>query len=458
MVDGSNARDALVVGGGLAGLAAARTLADGDVDVAVFEARDRVGGKTHSSRTEYGDFVEFGGQWVGADQKRVLALIDEFDLDTRSQYEPGNVVFRVDGETYVEESYEAALRALPDESANELFDAFEDIERCCAQLPRDAPHTAPRAAEWDAMTLESWADQRFETSAARAAFDAIVPGIYTATPADISFLFFLYYARTAGGFDVVEGRSERLNSHESVVVEVQSIAKSLAAELGERVHLDSPVRSISQNDDGVRVTTDDGVYEANRAIVAVPPSLAGRIEYDPPLPARRDELTQRMPNGSVVKCLLRYETPFWRDDGFSGFAGDGEGVANYFFDDGDLAGTTGRVVGFICGSEAREWADRSEEARREALATQLVDLYDDDRFADPVAYVDTSWPTVEYSRGAYHGYPTPGTMVECWGAIRAPVGRIHWAGAETAIRWYGHMDGAIRSGERAASELIDRLE
>jgi monoamine oxidase len=450
-------RDVVVVGGGLAGLTTARELAATGRDVLVLEARDRVGGKVHSRRTEYGDVVELGGQWVGADQDRVLELISEFDLETRPQYSEGEMVFRLCGETGSHETYRSALRSLPNESEAELFAVFDEIETYCERVPKDAPQTAPRAEEWDGITLESWARRRLDTAEAKAAFDAVVRGVYTAEPADVSLLFFLYYARTAGGFDVVDGRSEQKDSHESVVVEGQQIAESLAADLGDRVRLDSRVVAIEQEEDRVRVATSDRGYEAEYAVVAVPPALAGRIEYEPPLPARRDELTQRMPNGSVVKCLLRYESPFWREAGYSGVVLDDEGPANYFFDDGEGGEDTGRLVGFVCGEQAREWADRPSDERREAVADQLVTLYGEDRLADPVAYVDESWPTVPHSRGAYHGYPTPGTMVDCWDALREPVGRVHWAGAETATAWYGHMDGAVRSGERVASEVADRL-
>jgi monoamine oxidase len=449
-------RDVVVVGGGLAGLTAGRTLADSGLEPVVLEARNRVGGKTHSEHTDHGDVVEYGGQWVGADQERVKALVDEFGLDTRPQYHRGAVVGRLRGERYVADTYEEMLRRLPGESSTELFEAFEEIDRCVEQIPRDAPQNAPRADEWDRTTLRTWSDRQFDTPEARAAFERMVPGIYTADPGEMSFLFFCYYARTAGGFDMVAGLDDEQDSHAAVVVDVQSIARSLADELGDAVHCGEPARRIVQRDDGVTVTTPTGTYEAEYAVVALPPAVAGRLGYEPALPAARDELTQRMPNGAVVKCHLRYDEPFWRDEGRSGFVEDDVGPADYFFDDGTPDGETGRLVGFVCGSEAREWGGRTGEERRAALIDQLVSVFEDDRFDAPVEYHDRVWQAEPYSRGAYHGYPTPGTMTACWDALREPVGRIHWAGAETATRWYGHIDGAIRSGERAASEIRAR--
>lgn len=449
-------RDVVIVGGGLAGLTAARTLHDRGIDAVVVEARDRVGGKTASEHTAYGDVVELGGQWVGADQRRVRSLVEEFDIDTRPQYDDGAVVGRLDDDRHVADSYDELLRSISDEAETDLFAALDEIERCVEQVPRKAPQDAPAAEQWDELTLQSWIDDQFDTPEAAATFERMVPGIYTAEPGELSFLFFCYYARTTGGFDMVAGLNHDADSHAEVVVDVQSIAESLGAELGDALHLNRPVRRVEQDDDGVTVRTPEQDYCGEYAVVALPPSLAGGLSYDPPLPPGRDELNQRMPNGAVVKCLLRYETPFWRADGYSGFVEDDVGPAHYYFDDGEPDGETGRLVGFICGDAARKWASRGPSARRAALTEQLVSLFEDERFATPVDYLDQAWAGEVYSRGAYHGYPTPGTITACWEHIREPVGRIHWAGAETTTKWYGHMDGAVRSGERAVAEIRHR--
>ncbi len=105
----------------------------------------------------------------------------------------------------------------------------------------------------------------------------------------------------------------------------QSVALGLAAGLGSRVVLAAPVRTIEHGDGKVRVRTDAGEWTASRAIVAVPPALAGRIAYDPPLPAMRDELTQRYPMGATIKLHALYDRAFWRDEGYSGEAVYGDG-------------------------------------------------------------------------------------------------------------------------------------
>jgi monoamine oxidase len=450
--------DVVVIGGGLAGLAAGRQLRANGLDPVVLEARERVGGKTHSEQSDYGDPIEYGGQWVGADQERVLAYIDEYDIDTRPQYYAGDVVTRVDGRRAVASSYEETLRTLPDDVRTDLFEGFDAVAACVDEVPRTEPTAAPEAESWDAITLRTWADRQFETDLAQAVFERSIPGIYTAEPGEFSFLFFCYCARTCGGFDMISGLEGDADSHADVVVNVQSIAGSVAADLGDAVRLGEPARRVEHDESGVTVHTDSRRYRADDAVVALPPVLAGRLDYDPALPAARDQLTGRMPGGSVIKSLVRYPEPFWREAGVSGLAEDDAGPANYFFDDGFPDGETGRLVGFVCGANAHQWARRSPPERRAATLDQLVDLFEDDRFAEPIAYHERSWLDEPYSRGGYHCYPTPGTMTACWDAIREPVGRIHWASAETATRWYGHMDGAIRSGERAAREIQKRRE
>ena len=286
----------------------------------------------------------------------------------------------------------------------------------------------------------------------------MIPGIYTAEPAAFSFLFFLYSAKTAGGFSMLNSRSSEGDSHANVVVNVQGLSRALAADLNGRIVYGQPVHRIEEDDAGVTVSTPDPRYEGRYAVVALPPTLAGRIDYDLELPAARDELTQRMPNANVLKVHLRYANPFWRDSGLAGLAEDNIEPANYYFDDGIPGGDTGRIVGFLCGAAARVWADRPTDELRTAVTDQLATLFDDDQFPEPVAFIDRSWSSEPRSRGGYHGYPTPGTMVACWDALQEPVGRIHWAGAETATKWYGHMDGAIRSGDRVAEAIAPRSE
>jgi monoamine oxidase len=204
------------------------------------------------------------------------------------------------------------------------------------------------------------------------------------------------------------------------------------------------------------VVSDTTVVRARRAVVAIPPTLAGRIAYDPPLPAYRDQLTQRFPMGSCVKCLAFYEEPFWRADGLSGSAVSDPGPASIVFDNSPPDGSPGIIVGFLEGHWARELGRVSEEERRTAVLTNFARLFGP-RAASPEQYLERNWGEEEWSRGCYVGYTPPGVLTAYGPAIRAPIGPLHWAGTETATVWNGYMDGAIQSGERAAREALAAL-
>ena len=239
----------------------------------------------------------------------------------------------------------------------------------------------------------------------------------------------LFYAASSGGWDDLldtEGGAQQ----DRIVGGSQLISLRMADELGDRVQLSVPVRAIRTEPDGVVV----GELRARRAIVAVPPVLAGRIEYDPPLPAPRDQLTQRMPMGSVIKTMTIYDEPFWRDDGLSGSALSLPGPAQVIFDNTPPNGSPGVVLGFLEARDARALGRVSEAERREAVVGGLARIFGP-RAAKPSGYVEKDWSAEPYSRGCYAGVLGPGAWTAYGTWLRKPIDRIHWAGTETATRW-----------------------
>jgi monoamine oxidase len=234
----------------------------------------------------------------------------------------------------------------------------------------------------------------------------------------------------------------------------QLLALRLAEELGDDVALEAPVRRIEHSKSGVRLVGDDREVSADAVIVAIPPALCGRIVYDPPLPALRDQLTQRMPQGTVIKCMALYERPFWRDARLSGQATSIQGPVKVIFDNSPPDGTPGVLLGFLEGRQARELGEWEPAARRRAVVDCFRRIFGPDA-ASPLDYVERVWAQEEWTRGCYGCYMPPGGWVSYGRALRAPIGPIHWAGAETATVWNGYMDGAVQSGERAAAEVID---
>lgn len=208
----------------------------------------------------------------------------------------------------------------------------------------------------------------------------------------------------------------------------------------------------------VEVRARGRTYEAKRAIVAIPPTLAGRIRYSPKLPGGRDQLTQRVPMGSVVKCMAVYDKPFWRADGLSGMATSDTGPVKLTFDNSPPGNSPrGVLLGFIEGQEARELTSATKAERKEAVLGSFERYFGAQARTGVRKYVDKSWAEEVWTRGCYVGYYPPGTLVGYREAMREPVGRLHWAGTETATVWNGYMDGAIESGRRAAAEVLGEL-
>jgi monoamine oxidase len=321
-------------------------------------------------------------------------------------------------------------------------------------IPPESPWEAPRALEWDGMTLETWKQRHLRSAGARLFLDVVTRAVLTSEPRDVSFLFFLSYLRWGQGLDrlisIPDGAQEG-----RFVGGAQQICQRLAQELGDGVQLAAPVLAIEQDADGVVVRTAGGPVQGKWVIVAVPPVLAGRIHYSPALDAARDQLTARMPMGSVIKYVAVYERAFWREAGYSGEAFSDTGITVTTFDDSSPDGTQPALVSFSDGDVARIWSQRTPEERKKAVLDEFVRFFGP-QAARPTAFVEKNWLDDPWSRGCYVGVMGPGAMT-AWGpALRRPCGRIHWAGTETATEWMGYIDGAIQSGQRAAEEVLDR--
>lgn len=444
--------DVVVVGAGLAGLAAARALVAAGVDVVVLEARGRVGGRTYTKAASDGTLIDHGGQWIGPTQDRLAALAEAVGVGTFRLYDSGNNIEYKRGQRT---TYAGTIPTSEPLVTMEVVEMLLNLSMMASEVPLDAPWTAPLATEWDAQTMATWAELNVQNEGARDLLTLVVQAVFSVEPRDISLLPFLFYVHSAGNLNML--LSVAGGAQESRFVGgAQSIANSVAEALGERVILNTPVHTIVQDETGVRVESDALSVTARRAIIAIPPTLAGRLRYRPALPGYRDQLTQRVPMGTVIKVHCLYETPFWRDEGLSGQVVSDAGIVRITYDNSPENSRPGVLLAFIEGDEGRIWGRRSVEERRAAVLECLA-RYFGDKARHPFEYLEQNWAEEEYTRGCYAGVMPPGVWTEYGEALRAPVGRLHWAGTETATVWNGYMDGAVRSGERAAAEVLAAL-
>ncbi len=445
--------DAVVVGAGLAGLAAARDLRRAGRSVTVVEARDRVGGRVVNHRFADGTTVEIGGQWVGPTQDRVLALAADVEADTYPTYDTGDLLTARDGRVI---RHRSATFGLPPAAVAEIALSQPLLDRLARRVDLERPWATRGAEALDAQTFETWVRRHHRTATARGFWRLAVEAVFAAEPRDLSLLHVAFYLRSGGSLERLLG-TRRGAQQDRIVGGSVVLAERLAHRLrdqGVEVRLGAPVRAIEQGDDGVVVRHDGGLVRARRAVVAVPPALAARIAWSPLLPARRDQLLQKMPMGSVTKCLAVYDAPFWREDGLCGQVASLDHAVTITFDNTPPDdGAPGVLVAFLEGDHARR-ASELAARERELVVTRSLTRFFGPRASSPVDYAERDWAAEEWTRGCYGAHLAPGVWSSFGDLLRAPWGRVHWAGTETAAVWNGYMDGAVRSGERAATEVL----
>jgi monoamine oxidase len=412
--------DVVVVGAGLAGLSAARALREAGRSVAVLEARDRVGGRTLDHGIGDGKVVEVGGQWVGPTQHRLLALANDLGIETFPTYNVGENLVAL-GER--KQRYRGAIPRINPLVLLEVGQARFRLDRMARTVPLEAPWDAPRAAAWDGQTYWSWIRRNVGSPAARELFRIGTEAVWACEPEDVSFLHILFYTHSAGGFDDLIG-TDGGAQQDRFVGGSQRLALALAERLGDAVRLSSPVRALVWDDDGATAAFDGGSLRAGAVVVAIPPALTSRLRYDPPLPGLRDQLTQRMPQGAVIKCMAIYDEPFWRREGLTGQALSDRGPARITFDNSPPDGMPGVLLGFLEGRYARQLGELSPDERRERVIEGFAYLFGP-RAARPEGYVERAWAEEEWTRGCYGCYFTPGGWTGYGRALRAPIGPIH---------------------------------
>ncbi|KAJ4351130.1 uncharacterized protein N0V89_006469 [Didymosphaeria variabile] len=454
--------DVAIVGGGLSGLTAAKKLIDGGKSVLVLEARDRVGGKILNRKLANGDVTEVGAEFVGPTQNKVIEYISSLGLQTFDTYNNGSSVLWNNNQrvVYVPDAATGGVPPVPDEVLAEVATIVATLDGWAASVDTNAPWEHPNATEWDSVTFGQWVNSFAAQAGTQTVLTSFTKAVFAAEPAELSLLYVTAYISAAGDesnkgtvarlIGVTDGAQEK-----RVEGGTQLIPLKLADKIGEdRISLNAPVQCITKTSTGYHITAKGLNVSANKVVLALAPTLVKDITFSPPLPHARTQLNQLLRMGAIGKAIAVYDTPFWRTtEDLNGQAISDTGATKVTFDNTPSSPTFGAVMGFILGDDMRA-LDTASPATIKSKILSDFSRYFGQQAKSPKDFVIQRWDLEEFSKGGPVAFAPVGVLSRYGKALREPVDGLHWAGTETAEYWTGYMDGAIRSGERVAGEIL----
>lgn len=449
--------DVAVIGAGLSGLSAARKLSRNGLRTIVLEARDRVGGRVYGRKLRNGGIQEVGAEFIGPTQDRMYALAREFGLKLYDEYNVGDSTLFVNG---TKTRYPASpIPPIEAASQAEIGTSLDALNGMAAEIDVHRPWSHPKARQWDNQTYADWLKGVVSLPAANFLHHIATTSIFSAEPSDVSLLYVLTYIAAAGNAST-KGTLDRLISTDGgaqqtrVVGGSQLFATELAKRLGRtKLVYRFKANRIERAQNCYRVYSDRYYTCARRIIVAMSPPLANRIKYDPPLPDDRYDLLSGHEMASVGKAIAIYDTPFWRAEGLSGQVLSDVGAGRTTFDNSPQDGSYGALMSFIEADEMRRWDEESEPALRRQVTKDYVNYFGP-KAANYTEFIIQRWDLEPFSRGGPVAYTYLGVLEEYGHLYRQSYHGIYWAGTETSDYWIGYMEGAVRSGERAATDIL----
>ena len=445
--------DVAVVGAGFSGLYAADQLRRAKRKVVLLEANDRTCGRILNLPVAKGfsNVTEGGGEWINPKMPHVKKLLKRFNLRLYQNYVEGKSTLIIDGKV---SRYSGPVPGIPQQAKKEFLRSFFRLERMASSIPVDAPWTAKRAVEWDSQTAQTWIEDNATVPLALSFLEQAIGGAGAWGARDISLLFYLFVAAANGGPLNLVTLNQGALSHR-VVGGSQQIGLGLAKELGNIIELKTPVTMIEHGGKTVRLTTPNGRWVADHVIVAHSPTMTQQILFDPELPVYRNQSVQRTGNGSAIKAYPIYRKPFWRDKGLNGIIQSNQYLPFISFDNSPPKADVGVPLALIENENARRLGAMSRHDRKAEILNGFALAYGPEA-RNPIGYVEHDWSSEPWIRGGAASFFGPGLLTEYQYLFSKRIGRIHFAGTETATQYWGSMEGALAAGDRAAQEVLAR--
>ncbi|CAJ1456077.1 unnamed protein product [Effrenium voratum] len=458
--------DVVVIGAGISGLVCARELLRKGLSVTILEASDRVGGRTFSVSSDSGSRVDLGGQWVAVEgqQPHIRQLMRELGLEVHPQHYQGQRVLDL-------QSREAPLHYNSDIPSGIGVGGLVAVQCAiwwCAIRARLSVGPAAscdrngKLARFDAQSaavLEKMVGNSGK-GATKGLVAAMVRGVFGCEPQELSWLHMLHYAACAGGVErllKIKGGFQEF----TIVGGAQQVSELLAKEvtsLGGKLEFGARVTHVKTSEGSVEVRGSGSTTRCSRLVCALPPANLKAVTFEPPLPSSRQALHEANFIGCIIKSVIRYGQPFWRNKGFSGEVVAESTAEEPVFNCYDhCIGDSHFLVCFMNGAPAKLWSSRSQAERKEVVLKQLTKWFGQEA-NEPLEFLEKDWVADEFTTGCPVGCYPPNTLAPHMQALREPCGLIHWAGTESADSCQGFMDGAVQAAQRCAREVIAALE
>lgn len=447
------AYDVVVVGAGVTGLTAAYRLHQAGLRVVVLEARDRVGGRLWTHTVD-GVRLELGGQWVSPDQTALIDLLDELGLETFARYREGESVYV--GADDRRRTFTGEQVPVPAATVAEMDRLTALLQDLSLRMDPDRPWELPEAAELDAISFADWLARHSDDAEARANIGLYIgPAMLTKPSHTFSVLQAVLMAASAGGFEHLVDADFILDKR--VKVGLQGVPLTLESLLPTgTVRLETPVTRVDWDPTGATVHTASSRVRGERVVLAVPPTLVGRIGFSPALPPLQAQLRQHQSFGTVIKLHVTYPTPFWRDAGLSGTAFSPYRAVHEAYDNTNHDEVRGTLVGFVSDLHADELLQLSDAERRRRVLADLAEYFGEGAL-HPVGYYESPWMHEEWTAGAYGTSFDVGGLLRYGPHLREPIGPITIASSDVAGLGFQHVDGGVRMGAAVASRLLSEL-
>lgn len=419
------------MGLGAAGLHACTLLEQRGAEVEGFEARERVGGRISSPRTDDGVLYDAGGEWIDADHTRVLGLAETLGLVMDSTgFWPGRVVHGG------KRSSEDLLWA----------DALEDdlrVEAAARERCRDLanpPWSNTRHPGLDRRTLDDFLVEHCTSERGLWWLRAKHRSDEGEDPTHIGLLGWL-----CGYLHYLDREPDAMSAfrfHEGASALCQAMRNRLQGEM----HFGHTLRHVVQDEHGVRLEFEEGVRAFDRVVLTLPPPALERVVFDPPLDVSKRCAVEACGMSRAIKVAWQFERAWWLDEDWNGRMLCDSPIQQTW---SGGRGEAPVLCAYVCGDDARALIEAEDPVRSSLAALARIAPTAKEQFVRGWTH---NWISDPFAGGAF-SHLAPGYVLEHMQHIRTPHGRVHMAGEHTGT-WTGFIEGALESAERVTKELM----